>query len=295
MYICAGRGRMEVKMFDYDVDKMIHDEVFIQSIDRRERIIKYLYMTLGIPELQIRDDENIINLLQQLIREESPLLAGMEEDCEIYISEYGDDRFYVEQGEEDPRSKNAFYDRQKAKQYIEKYWKNYNPAYPSFGGYGGDCANFISQILHAGGMPWTDDGIPAHYSWSSNWYCKPGATAKDGDKRITLSWKVTAAFKSYWLQHAAKSVVMSYHDAAQNIDELSEQVRVADVIQFCYANGAPWHTLAVTGFFDDSENEIRDIVLVSHTIDSNTRSLYRTLLKNPPDYKLRIYFIKDGE
>ncbi|MET8977454.1 amidase domain-containing protein [Streptomyces sp. NPDC004539] len=35
--------------------------------------------------------------------------------------------------------------------YAEKYWKNYNSAYRKFDGKGGDCTNFISQSLRAGG------------------------------------------------------------------------------------------------------------------------------------------------
>ncbi|MEU1530268.1 amidase domain-containing protein [Streptomyces fagopyri] len=35
--------------------------------------------------------------------------------------------------------------------YAEKYWKNYNTAYRSFNSAGGDCTNYVSQSLKAGG------------------------------------------------------------------------------------------------------------------------------------------------
>ncbi|KNB50873.1 hypothetical protein AC230_19710 [Streptomyces caatingaensis] len=35
--------------------------------------------------------------------------------------------------------------------YSEKYWRNYNPAYRKFNEAGGDCTNFLSQALKAGG------------------------------------------------------------------------------------------------------------------------------------------------
>lgn len=35
--------------------------------------------------------------------------------------------------------------------YAETYWKNYNPAYRSFNSVGGDCTNYVSQSLKAGG------------------------------------------------------------------------------------------------------------------------------------------------
>ena len=36
--------------------------------------------------------------------------------------------------------------------YARKYCKNYNPNYPSYRNSGGDCANFVSQCLIAGGF-----------------------------------------------------------------------------------------------------------------------------------------------
>ncbi|MFJ8209779.1 amidase domain-containing protein [Streptomyces sp. NPDC096033] len=61
-------------------------------------------------------------------------------------------------------------------QYAEKYWSNYNPAYRKFSGNGGDCTNFISQALNAGGWKpvpgtstdyrnWWYDGTRQSDSW----------------------------------------------------------------------------------------------------------------------------------
>jgi hypothetical protein len=36
--------------------------------------------------------------------------------------------------------------------YADSYWQTYNPAWPSFASTGGDCTNFVSQALHAGGI-----------------------------------------------------------------------------------------------------------------------------------------------
>ncbi|MES4887574.1 amidase domain-containing protein [Streptomyces sp. NPDC096012] len=55
------------------------------------------------------------------------------------------------------------YDYKAMVAYAAKYWKNYNPAYPDFNGQGagGDCTNFVSQALKAGGWKhvpgYTDD------------------------------------------------------------------------------------------------------------------------------------------
>lgn len=69
--------------------------------------------------------------------------------------------------DEDSASLMAFayypdYDVNKAVAYAEQYWggvdgaktpENYNPAYANFNSVGGDCANFTSQCIYAGGMP----------------------------------------------------------------------------------------------------------------------------------------------
>ncbi|MGE5632096.1 MAG: amidase domain-containing protein [Caulobacteraceae bacterium] len=277
----------------------VHDEVFIQSIDRKERIIRFLVSKLGINEVNARDEKHASEILSQLFREESPLLNDVEYDAEIFLDEWADDASYMNSDEyRAPKTgivNNSFYDRSKAKAYIDAYWKDYNPAYPSFHHGGGDCTNFISQVLHAGGMPWKDDGNPANHRNSRNWYCKPGATAKDYEKRITFSWKIAAVFKGHWIQRVEKHFIVNYSEIINGIDYIFTEVHIGDVVQFCYSSGVPYHTLAVTGFNMDPEYNVRDIVLASHDIDSNNRSLYRTILRFPGDYKLRVYIIKKGE
>lgn len=276
-----------------DIDKRIHDEVFIQSIDRKERITRFLTAALGVDDTSARDEVLAADILWQLLREENPIADNVLEDAIIFLSE---------QEEVDPESDReayrgsgiSFYDRERAKQYIDAYWKKYNTAYPAFNHGGGDCTNFISQVLFAGGIPWVDDGNPANSRKSSNWYCKPGATGKDSERRITFSWKLAAVFKAHFIKRVAAHNMLSYAEAISNMNGLSEGVFIGDVVQFCYSGGVPYHTLAVTGFNRDPEYHVKDIVLASHDIDSNNRSLYRTMLKYPSDYKLRVYSIKEG-
>ncbi|PSJ26190.1 hypothetical protein B7P34_24220 [Streptosporangium nondiastaticum] len=54
--------------------------------------------------------------------------------------------------------------------YAEKYWRNYNPAYRSFNVAGGDCTNFISQSLKAGG--WKDVPGSDTSDYRKWWYNK---------------------------------------------------------------------------------------------------------------------------
>ena len=60
--------------------------------------------------------------------------------------------------------------------YADTYWQNYNPAWPSFANSGGDCTNFVSQALYAGGIamrtspPYSGDGawymLKSKHRWS---------------------------------------------------------------------------------------------------------------------------------
>jgi hypothetical protein len=49
--------------------------------------------------------------------------------------------------------------------YAEKFALDYNPEYQSFAGIGGDCTNFMSQILHAGGIKQTAIWKPYTHAW----------------------------------------------------------------------------------------------------------------------------------
>ncbi len=220
------------KMSVDDMDRKIHDEVFIESIDRKERIIKFLTSKLGIDYTSARDEKLANQVIEQLLREENPLINEIAGDAEIFLSEFEDGDYYAPVYESLGGRSNSFYDRSKAKTYIDAYWKNYNSEYPSFHNGGGDCTNFVSQVLYAGGMPWTDDKIQANYKKSVNWYCKPGATNKDSDRRITFSWKIAAAFKAHWIKRAEAHRIYSYAEAVQNINEISKEVFLVDIVQF---------------------------------------------------------------
>src|SRR5450759_2910561 len=51
--------------------------------------------------------------------------------------------------------------------YADAYWQNYNAAWPSFANSGGDCTNFVSQALYAGGIVMRTS---PSYSGNASWY-----------------------------------------------------------------------------------------------------------------------------
>lgn len=64
-----------------------------------------------------------------------------------------------------PERKYSNFNVTEACNYAEKFALNYNPQYKSFAGIGGDCTNFMSQILHAGGFKQTNTWKPYTHSW----------------------------------------------------------------------------------------------------------------------------------
>ncbi|MEU7061655.1 amidase domain-containing protein [Streptomyces sp. NPDC046197] len=62
------------------------------------------------------------------------------------------------------------YDYQAMAAYAQKYWNNYNPAYPDFNGHGagGDCTNFVSQSLKAGGWKHVPGYTNDFHKWFGN-------------------------------------------------------------------------------------------------------------------------------
>lgn len=57
------------------------------------------------------------------------------------------------------------YNADKAIAYANKYWKHYNHDYHDYRNEGGDCCNFVSQCLYAGGLPWTSTWFPNSVAW----------------------------------------------------------------------------------------------------------------------------------
>lgn len=73
------------------------------------------------------------------------------------------------------------YDRVMARNYARNWALGRNPAYSDYTGYGGDCANFVSQCMYEGGMPtsstWYKDSliwiraVDLHNYMVNNNYC----------------------------------------------------------------------------------------------------------------------------
>ncbi|MET9511559.1 amidase domain-containing protein [Streptomyces flavidovirens] len=108
--------------------------------------------------------------------------------------------------------------------YAEKYWKNYNPSYRKFNGVGGDCTNFISQSLRAGG--WQND-TGWYRSYKNWWYTSSNQT-----------WSWTSV--PYWASFALHS------ERTYNLSNVYH-MGVGDILQMDFSsNGSKDHSMITT-------------------------------------------------
>lgn len=90
------------------------------------------------------------------------------------------------------------YNRNDAYAYAQQWAGNYNPAYLQFSGDGGDCANFVSQCLLAGGIPEKTNGNDNNPYNNMRWFYNgmSSANAWKGSNSMR-TWIYSAADTSY--------------------------------------------------------------------------------------------------
>jgi len=133
------------------------------------------------------------------------------------------------------------YDRVRAFKYAELWWNNYNPAYQEMKG--NDCTNFISQVLHAGGLPMSGFGNKSRGWWYRN-------------KDWSYSWAVA---------HSLCMALPSVLKAKQVGDP--RLLKVGDVICYDWDGDNRWQHNTVVVDFD-----INGMPLVNaHTVNSHRR------------------------
>lgn len=153
------------------------------------------------------------------------------------------------------------YSRQDAVDYAYLYCYNYNPNYPDWGvePYGGDCANFVSQALYAGGKSMKgSDSTNTGAAWEKNWFSS--GTAHSTTK-VSPTWRGANAFKTYWQKNAtAYKKFTSYSSDTYNYGYRG------DAVSFLNSNGAAYHTLIIVSYSDG-------LVCAQHTSSNDARKL----------------------
>lgn len=169
------------------------------------------------------------------------------------------------------------YDRNAAKAYATQWAATYNPNYRNFesdGNQGGDCTNFASQVLKAGGWQNKCEGC-SYLDWKAWWYIfLPGGMQ-------TRTWTYAPALK-YFLETQGRAHVYWYF----------EDLRIGDVLSLDFgADGTIDHTMVV----DDRYAPGTAYIFMSyHTYPTYHERLSDVLARRPPDSNAYFGWSIDG-
>ncbi|MCM0646947.1 amidase domain-containing protein [Clostridium swellfunianum] len=152
------------------------------------------------------------------------------------------------------------YNHENAVRYALTYALNPNPEFKFIPGRddgGGDCTNFISQCLKAGGAPLAFDSSP----W---WYRMNGS--RSSDDTWSVSW--TVAHSLYWtLKVRNQSRLRGLKAKEVNDIQLLE---LGDIIQYEDKSGRIYHSAMVTAFSIDKGGRVPLISQHSYNLRNAT-------------------------
>jgi len=159
------------------------------------------------------------------------------------------------------------YNRQNAVSYALSYAMKPNPSYRYFASHGdggGDCSNFVSQCLRAGGAPFAYDSSP--------WWYKKHINNRNNDV-WSVSWAV--AHSLYWmLKTRDKSNVKGLK--AIEIQDMSE-LEIGDLIQYENEKRTIYHSVIITGF--TYEKGERTPLISQHSFDARNTTYIKVKAK----------------
>lgn len=147
------------------------------------------------------------------------------------------------------------YDGSTAAAYATSYWSNYNSNYPDWSPYGGDCANFVSQCLYAGGKRMSFGPSSDTSYWFSS-----GSIADIN--QVSSTWRGADAFKEYWTDHSQSQSFNSYEGAYSFGYK-------GDAVAWLNSRGRAFHIVVIVGY----NTSAKDLVYAAHTQDTITGSI----------------------
>ena len=109
--------------------------------------------------------------IDDFLRKEEGLIKKEKEDFKEIFEKESNLNLYENNNESNRSSQNRnlkYLNRSKMKNYARKHYDNPNPNYYDFTNIGGDCSNFTSQIIKAGGAPVDNVGNEKWYYYGSS-------------------------------------------------------------------------------------------------------------------------------
>lgn len=185
--------------------------------------------------------------------------------------------------------KNNHYNRELAREYAIKWATSSNSKYYNYVNEGGDCTNFVSQVLRAGGIEFI--GFKSTATSIKSWfYYSPNLPNRSS------TWTAAQPFhlhfgKEYKRAHSYKEYKII--DALVNWNEIYLSLLPGDIVQYSRPNNITFHSQAITDLIDKNQT----IYFCQH---SNSMENFRSngnlryyLMGKPNDYNFYVYKIKD--
>lgn len=143
------------------------------------------------------------------------------------------------------------YDRIGAVSYARQWALSHNPKYANYENYGGDCTNYISQCVKAGGIPFDNLGENIMKKWY--WY---------SDDYRTPTWTASESFYKYIIYNNREDTYnFGVYARSANYNELE----LGDIVQLVF-EGKAYHSMIVTDILLEGEYLI-DYYICQHTYD----------------------------
>jgi len=148
--------------------------------------------------------------------------------------------------------------------YADAYWQSYNQAWPSFANSGGDCTNFVSQALYAGGI--TMRTTPT-YTGNAAWFMLKTKHRWS----YALPWINAQDNSIFALQHlAGVTQVASYYGVAPG-QAVADNASQGDIVLYDFNNDGVYDHEAIITASDGTSWDLVD----AHT--NNRYHAYWTL------------------
>lgn len=143
------------------------------------------------------------------------------------------------------------YDRVAAVQYARQWALSRNPKFQDYEDWGGNCTNYISQCVNAGGVPMDHYGDNIMKQWY--WY---------SDKKRTPSWTAAQPFFEYFTKNNNDNTDnFGVYAAEAGYDEME----LGDIVQLI-KDGKAYHTMIITGILLNGD-KINDYLESQNTYD----------------------------
>lgn len=143
------------------------------------------------------------------------------------------------------------YDRIGATQYARGWALSRNPKFQDYEEWGGNCTNYISQCVNAGGIPMDPYGDNVMKEWY--WY---------SDNKRTPSWTAAQPFFEYFTRNNNDN---TNNFGAYAAESNYEEMELGDIVQLI-KDGKAYHTMIITGILFAGD-EVYDYLISQNTYD----------------------------